>query len=242
LTTKVEQKKYANSDTQRLFFAIAEQMKQPLMQISRGAELGVLTKDLNHFKTIEHASDSVLHLLDSYMLSMQLHDSKDMINLVPVSLSAILQDIAHTMQSIAAAHQCDLELHVAGKYGPIMAHPAGLQAALKNIGRVFIDVQSQRIHTRRPVIMLAAHRTRYGITAGMFSDIEGLNTDMLRKARQLYGKARQPLAQLSSTNGAEVFVADSLLDTMSSGLRVARFQKLTGLAATFTPSKQLSLV
>jgi hypothetical protein len=242
LTTKFEQKSYADLEQHRLFLAIAEQIKLPLLQIARGAELTKITGNLDQIEAIEYTAASAMHLLDSYLLSAQLREAGESLNLQPVSLSATLQDVAHKMHALAAVHQCDLEVHIAGKYGPVMAHPAGLQAALTNIGQVFIDVHTQRSHRTRPVIKLAAHRTRQGITAGMFADIEGLNTDMFKRAKQLYGKARQPLAQLSATNGAEVFVADSLLETMSSGLRVARYQKLTGLAATFSPSQQLELV
>jgi len=238
----VEQKSYADNDKQRLFFALAEQIKLPLLQIARSAELSKMTSDLQQLSTIENTADSALQLLDSYLLSTKLQEAGDGLLLQPVSLAATLHDVAHKMQQLAASHQCDVELHIAGKYGPIMAHPAGLSAALLNLGQVFVDVQSERSHTKRPVIKLAAHRTRYGITAGMFADVEGLNTDMFKRARQLYGKAKQPLAQLTSQNGAGVFVADSLLSTMSTGLRVAHHQKLTGLAATFNPSQQLALV
>lgn len=234
--------KHSESDEQRLFFALTEQMKLPFLQIARASELATRTGDATRLRIIEELADNALQLLDSYLLSTRLTAAGDALVLEPVSLAATLDDIAHKMEKLARANRCDLELHIAGKYGPIMAHPAGLQAALLNLGKVFIDVQTERNHGKRPVITLAAHRTSKGIVAGMFSDIEGLNIDMFKRARSMYGTARQPLAQLTAQNGAGVFVADSLLISMSSGLRVARHNKLTGLAATFAPSQQLSLV
>lgn len=233
---------HAESDEQRLFFALTEQMKLPFLQIARASELVSITGDITRLSMIEKVADNALQLLDSYLLSTRLSAAGDALVLEPVSLSATLDDIAHKMEKIAHDNRCDLELHIAGRYGPIMAHPAGLQAALLNLGKVFIDVQNERTHTKRPVITLAAHRTSKGIVAGMFSDVEGLNIDMFKRAHKMYGSARQPLAQLTAQNGAGVFVADSLLVSMSSGLRVARHNKLTGLAATFAPSQQLALV
>lgn len=230
------------SSQNKLFFALAEQLKVPLLQISRSAELAQSQSTNNQLDIIENIADTTLQLVDSYLLSIRLHNAGDDLALVPVSLSAMLHDAAHKMEKISSAGICDIELHIAGKYGPIMAHPSGLTAALYNLGQAFIDVQSQREHTKRPVIKLAAHRTRNGISAGLFSDIEGLNSDMFSRSKRMYGSSRQPLAQLSAHNGAGIFIADSLLETMSGGLRVAHHQKLTGLAATFSPSQQMALV
>lgn len=241
-TSNYEHISYAESDQAKLFFALAEQLKVPLLQISRSAELAHSNSAKDRLHDIEFIADATMQLVDSYLLYTQLHEAGDNVALVPVSLSALLSDVAHKMDKIATSNNCDIELHIAGKYGPIMAHPVGLSSALMNLGQVFIDVQSQRTITKRPVIKLAAHRTRSGISAGLFTDIEGLDNAMFRRAKNLYGTSRQPLAQLSAHNGAGVFIADSLLETMSSGLRVAHHQKLTGLAATFTPSQQMALV
>lgn len=233
---------YANNDQAKLFFALTEQLKVPLLQISRSAELAHLSTSKKRLKDIEDIADATMQLVDSYSLYIQLHEAGHNLRLVPVSLSALLSDTAHKIDKIAASKNCDIELHIAGRYGPIMAHPAGLATAFMNIGQALIDVQTQKTFTKRPIIKLAAHRTKNGISAGLFSDVNGLNNAMFRSAKNLYGISRQPLASISAHNGAGVFIADSLLETMSSGLRVARHQKLTGLAATFTPSQQMALV
>jgi len=123
-----------------------------------------------------------------------------------------------------------------------MAHKAGLEAALTSLGFVFIEAQAAQAHERQPIIKLAAHRSRAGIVTGMFADTQDLGADMFRRARGLYGRARQPLNQLTAASGAGVFVADSLITSMSAKLRIARHQNLTGLAATFLPSQQMSIV
>lgn len=242
MTSNIEHKSYTHDEEKRLFDTLAESLKTPFLSIARSAELIALTGDQEHLVSIRSMSDATLQLLDNYLLSTRLQNAGENLILEPVSLSASLMEVAHRLETRARLQNCDIEVQIGGKYAPIMAHAVGLLAALESLGQVFIDAQSQRVHTSRPVIRLAAHRTRHGIVAGMFADVEGLGVDVLRRAKQLYGKSRSPVVQMSAGGGAEVFVADALLKNMSSGLRVARYQKLSGLAATFTPSLQLELV
>jgi hypothetical protein len=227
----------------RLLSSMAEHMKLPLLQIARRAELGKLINDSQDaLNDIEQIANGSLKLIDSYLLSIVLAKAQNNLHLEPVSISAVMNDVAHALSKLAKQYQCDLELHIAGKYEPIMAHREGLEAAITSLGFVFIEAQNAQSHERQPVVKLAAHRSRQGIVAGTFADTEDLGTDVYRRALGLYGRARQPLNQLTSATGAGVFVADSLLASMSTKLRVARHQKLTGLAATFMPSHQMSLV
>jgi hypothetical protein len=88
---------------------------------------------------------------------------------------------------------------------------------------------------------LSAHHGRYGVVAGCYSST-ALGTDTFRRAQSMQGRARQPIQQLVSGPAAGVFVADSLLQTLSARLHVARYRGMTGLAATLQPSEQLQLV
>jgi hypothetical protein len=228
---------------EQLLQALAESMKQPLLQIARRAELAQMSdKPLKHLDIIESTADGALQLLDGYLLSLRLHQQKAEQYLAPVSIAGVLNDTAHQLSEIAEQYGCKLHLHLAGKYEPVLANKNALEAALKSLGLVFIEAQTHKPGQGKPVIKLAAHRGKQGIVAGMFSDSEGLSGEMFRKAHQLYGSARQPLPQLTANAGAGVFIAESLFDAMSARLRVARHQKLTGLAATLPPSRQLSMV
>ena len=228
----------------RLLQSLAEHMKLPLLQVARQAELARLTdQPMAQLDSIELTADTALVLIDNYLLSTRLAQLHGELELEPVAISAVLADAAHQLAKLAERHQCELEIHVAGRYEPVIAHRAGLEAALVSLGYVFIEAQSNRSpKTQRPVIRLAAHRGKNGIVAGLFTDIDGISSDMYRRAHMLYGHARQSLPELVAGSGAGVFVADSLLDTMSARLRVAHHQKLNGLAATLKPSRQLSLI
>jgi len=237
--------KLAGEEQENLLNVLAEQVKLPILQIARRAELAQISANpLLALEAIELTADSALKLLDNYLLSTQLARAQEYLQLEPVSLSAVLNDTAHQLSRLARQNQCELQLHLSGKYEPIMAHKAGLEAALNSLGYVFIEAQTQSSLSakRPPIIKLAAHRSKSGIAAGLFANIEGLGADMYRRAHGLYGHARQPLNQLTGSSGAGVFVADSLLASMSAPLHVARHQKLSGLAATFMPSRQMAIV
>ncbi len=242
MTAQTYHKQQIEDDKSRLFIALAEQMKAPLIKASRTAELARMMQDNTRLNEIEYIADMGLDLIDSYILSLKLQAAGEDVQLQSVSLSATLNDVAHSLQKLQSANSFDIELHIVGKYGPIMAHPAGLHAALMNIGKVLMTAQSEREITSRPVIKLTARRTPRGIAAGIFSTVDGLDAATFAKSRKLYGTAAQPLSQLTSENGAGIFIADSLLQTMSSSLRVSHYKKLSGLAATFMPSQQLTLV
>ncbi len=226
----------------RLLLALAEHMKLPLMQIARSAELARLTnKSLPELDTIELTADNALKLLDNYLFSTRLASDRLSMVIEPVSIAAVLNDVAHGLNKMAREYNCELQIHMSGRYEPIMAHRIGLESALSSIGQVLIEASSAS-NTQKPLVKLAAHRGKKGIVAGLFVNSEGLTSDIFRRARKLYGRSRQPLSQLSATEGAGIFVAESILDAMSAKLRVAHHQKLSGLAATFEPSQQLALV
>ena len=233
---------HVDEDSIRLFLALAEQMKLPLMKTSRSAELARMLNDMSKLEAIEYIADTGIDLIESYILSLKLQLAGDSMPLESVSLSATLHDVAHTLQKLDSARSFDIELHIAGKYGPIMAHARGLQVALVNIGKVLMATHGEREMHDRPVVTLAARRTQRGIAAGVFTNLDGLDAKTFAKARKLYGAAPQPLPQLTAESGAGIFIADSLLHTMESSLRVSHYRKLTGLAATFLPSQQLTLV
>ncbi len=180
-----------------------------------------------------------LRLVDSYLLSVQLQ-SMPTLELEPVSVSAVLQDTAHRLNQLAKQYDCDLEVHLSGKYAPVMAHRQSLESAFSTLGYAFIESVPNADEKHK--VILGAHRSARGLVAGIFGNQEGMNTDMYRRGMALFGSARQSMPVLSPQSGAGVFVAESLLKNMEATLQVSRHNKLPGLAATLVTSQQLQLV
>ena len=218
------------ADAERLLRALTEQLKSPLLQIAYQAEL----QDVQTLPAIGLTAARALQLIDTYILSTQ----QQALPLEPVSVSSVLYDVAQLLDPLARQHNCRLEIAVGGKYGPVMAHQKGLEAALVTIGQSLIEADT----TAHPRLVLSAYKNRQGIAAGMFGNHPDLTPEAFRRALGLIGNARQPLPTVSPLNGAGLYMAEAIFETMDARLQVTRHHKLTGLAASLVPSAQLQLV
>lgn len=227
-----------DSAHERLLRALAEQLKLPLLQIAREAEFAVANDDPTSLTSISYTADMALRLVDSYLLSVQLQ-GMPALDLEPVSVSAMLQDTAHRLNAFAKLYECDIQVHLSGKYEPVMGHVQSLEAAYATLGYAFIEATPQE---GKHKIILGAHRSRNGLVAGIFGNHADFSADVFRRGQALFGSVQQPLPGLSASAGAGIFVADSLLKNMETSLKVSRHNSLSGLAATLLPSHQLALV
>lgn len=225
---------------QQLLVQVAEQLKVPLLQIAREAELGQLSgsADLRRMQT---TADAAMRLIDHYTLGVRLALEGPDFEVEPVCVSSVLYDAGQQLSALAKNYHVKLELDVSGRYEPVLAHRQGLQAALVSLGASLIEALPA-LDSQQLTLQLATHRTRYGIVAGLYADTEQLTKQALARGRDLLGDSRQPLLGMTHTSGAGVFVADSLLQAMQLDLTVSRHRKLYGLATILQPTNQLQLV
>lgn len=224
--------------------ALGEELKLPLQQMAREAELqGGLHQNIEEpMRQIQTSADMRLQLLDSYLMSLRLGFMSDAkLQLAPVSVAAVLHETAERLRTIARQYGVEVELHVDGKYEPVLAHRRGLMNALLALGYALIEALPAAEPSRLR-IEFAAHRTKYGIVAGMYGELNQLTPQAFRRSKALVGQAAQPLTGSLPGSGAGVFIADALLQAMESQLRVGRFHKLPGFAVTLPPSEQLQIV
>jgi hypothetical protein len=222
--------------------SVVEQLKMPLMNIARHAELLILRADTADLNTIQVTADAALQLLDNYILGVQLATKAVVLGASEsVTVSSVLYDAGNRLAPIAKAYGVQLEVRLEGKYGPVMTHRRGLEAVLVSLGYALIEaLPAQDVPPLR--LQLVAHRCRYGIVAGVYCETEQITADALRVGRELYGRARQPLGTMSHTSSAGVFVADAILHAMQSYLRTSRYRHLYGLGTVLPTNPQLQLV
>lgn len=229
--------------TEFLFLALAEELRLPLQQILRQSELGRLLPDSkDSLQAIQSTSRTTLQLLDGYLLSLRLaSDPQERFCIEPVCVSEILHDTSEQLSSMAEQYDVTLEVHIQSKYEPVMAHRQALKMAFVSLGYALIEALPAASTTQLS-LQLAVHRTKYGIVAGIYCNSELLTPQAFRRAQYLRGQVRQPLVGISHGAGAGIFVAEAILQAMSSKLRVGRYQKLPGFAVTLPSSQQLVLV
>ena len=228
--------------SQALLLSVAEHLKLPLMQIARRAELEALAGHKGAANEIRVAAEAEMQLLDNYILGVQLASQEAALtDAEPVAISSVMYKTEQRLLPIARAYGVELEMQIEGRYGPVMIHRRGLEAALVSLGYALVEALPAQ-EAPQLKLHLSAHRCRYGVVAGIYCDAEQLTTEAFRAGRQLYGRARQPLSTLSHTSGAGVFVADAILHAMQSHLTVSRYRKLHGLGVVLPLNPQLSLV
>lgn len=205
------------------------------MQIARSAELSITEGQLQNYSSVSSTADMALRLIDSYILSIM--PVQDQLPLEPISVSVVLQEAAHRLQIIADEYNCQIEVKVCGKYGPVMANRENIDAAYTMLGYALL--QAQKIEDKPKKILLVARKNSTGLAVGVFGSQDKFSSENIRNARDLYGVAKQPLSSVMASGGAGIFIADTLLQAMHAPLHNAKFQKLNGLAATLLPSYQL---
>lgn len=211
--------------------ALAEDLKLPLLQLARSSEIQDLPEQ-------QRIAEMALRLIDGYILGLQTAQQTSL-ELEPVTLSSVLYDVADELTPLARQHGYELEISVSGKHGPIMGNRRVLQHAYSLLGYELMQAAGDE---SKPTFTLATHGNKDGVVAGVYTTNKSLTTDAMRRARVLIGSARQTLPAGSASNGAGIFIADNLIKSLASGLRVARHNKRAGLAATFLPSRQLTIV
>lgn len=226
--------------SQELLLSIAEELKLPLMQISRQAEQGRASGETN-LALIQSAADTAVNLLDNYVLGVRLALEPEPLAVEPVSVSSVLYDAGQQLDAMAKSYGVGLELNVSGRYGPVLAHRHGLQAALTSLGAALIEALPAQ-ETTQLKLHLATHRSRYGIVAGLYADTRQLSREALQRGRELQRVSRQPFTGLTHTSGAGVFVADTILQAMRLRLNPSRHHNLYGLGTVLQSNNQLQLV
>lgn len=226
--------------SQQLLLHVAEELKVPFQQIARQSELSQLN-GMDNLKTIQSTADMALKLLDNYALGVRLALEPESMMYEPVSVSSVLYDASQELDKLAKNYGVTLELDIAGKFGPVMANRQGLQAALVSLGSALIEALPA-LESRQLKLHLATHRSRNGIVAGLYTDIEQINSSLLSRGKRLHGKSRQPLNKLTHTSGAGVFVAENILSAMDLKLHASRHQNLYGIGTVLQLNPQLQLI
>lgn len=226
--------------SQQLLLSVAEELKLPLLQIARHAEQGRLSGKAN-LALMQSTADMALRLLDNYVLGVRLATEPQEFAIESVSVSSVLYDTGQQLDGLAKSYGVNLELNIAGRFGPVLAHRQALQAALVSLGAALIEALPAQEMTQLK-LHLATHRSRYGIVAGLYADTRQLSQEALKKGRQLQRHSRQPFIGLTHTSGAGIFVADTILQAMRLSLKPSRHHNLYGLGTILQPNHQLQIV
>lgn len=231
-----------NSD-QFLLKSVAEELRLPLVQISRLAELSRSSaNDLSSdMKTIESSADLALQLLESYILGVELSDNQREIELSPITVGAVMNDVAHQVHKIADQNNCDILLSIKTSK-PIMGNYEAIKMAYLNIAHSIILANNSQVDKKRKSIIFAVYGKGTKNMAGVYGNDVQINKTSWEKSMSMFHKTRQKIPEFSSINGSGFFVASSILESMSLSLHPSKYKGNKGLVAGFPLSQQLQLI
>ncbi len=235
--------KYLDSNSilsYRLFLSLTEQFKSSLVKISKTVESSMIT-GIDNSSLIKNESDYMIELIRAYNFGVHLTLNGNELDIEAVSISSILYKTAQNLRKIAINYGVNVDLNFSGKHNLVLSNSEGLEASLMSLGIALIEALPGH-NNNKLNIHLATHRCRYGIVAGIYIEDEFLTNDTLKKGRNLYGKVRQPLTNLSHSASAGVFIADNILSSLNLKLKTSHHKKLYGLGVVLSPISQLELI
>ncbi|MES2971499.1 MAG: hypothetical protein V4702_04205 [Patescibacteria group bacterium] len=221
--------------SEQLFNALAEQLKTPLLQIARLAEVS----SVNRLPQISTISAHALRLVDAYVQSNSQNQTK--LILEPTTSSAILYDVATMLQPFAKQSDFIIDIDQQGRGVPVMAHRESLRTMLTLLGASLIEAATEQDNTSKRLI-LGTHRSSQGTVIGAFSSHVELSQRALQLVRELHGRATQVAPTLGLAGGAGLAIADRLSEQMSAPLKAYRHRSLSGIGSMLLPSHQLQLI
>lgn len=227
-----------NSATNQLLTALAEQLKMPLLQITRLAETDS-RQSLPHISVI---SQQALRLVDAYVQAQSLMQTE--LVLEPVTTSAVLYDVAQELQPFAAHHEVTIELDQKGSAIPVLAHQATLKTLLTLLAASLIESASELVEPRQASkrLVLGTHRAVKGTVVGAFSENAELTQRALRLTRELRLDTPHAIRALGMSGATALAIADQLSNQLTAPLKAYRHRNLTGVGGLLLPSRQLQLV
>lgn len=229
-------------DQTALLNALAHDLRLPLLQVKTKLEVleqgsrPVATEDLAH---LQASATAGLHQIEAYIFSLL--PSDDQLQLAPLSLGALLDDVAHQIEPYATHYQTTLEVHQ--KYTkPVLAHTATVKLAFTCLAESLIRTQAAQAAQSDYRLTLGAHRVAGQIAAGVYGGLDGLSGRFLDSARKLAGRAAQPTSVAPPGSSAGILIADRLFAHFGLRLRPSHHEKQPGLAVNFQLSNQLVLL
>lgn len=214
-----------------LLDSIVEQLRSPLLTIKLMVEAGETSQ-------LDTITTSSIQLLDDISYVRELMRSSSMLDLSPVNIAVLSDDIAHALTPLAQAKKISIHPKFIGNR-PILAHRFTLLRAYENMVRGILSMSSGE---KDSTVVLSTSNINSEVRFGVYSSDVNLTARDLGQMRKLFGTSRRPASLVSTSPVTELYIADKLLSILGLKLRTAISSRQHGFATTLMPSSQLTLL
>lgn len=214
-----------------LLDSIVEQLRTPLLTIKLMVEAGETSQ-------LDSITTSSLQLLDDIGYARQIIKSNQKLDLSPVNVAVLSDDIAHSLNSLAKAKNVEIQV-AASSNRLVLAHRFTLLRAYENMVKSILSMSGGE---NPSTVELSTSSFSGEIRFGAYSSEVNLTARDLGQMRKLFGASRRPASLVSTSPVTELYIADKLLSILGLKLRTAISSRQHGFATTLIPSSQLTLL
>jgi hypothetical protein len=221
--------------SEQIINALAIELKTPLTQIAREAEVAGITG-------VSRQAEEIMALIDGYLLSSQTERGQQVLPLQTTAIGSILYDVAQDVRELAIGHQVDVEPRTTHKEA-VMTHARSLRIALSCLAQLATYSSAEEGEESRPRIKLLSYiKSNGSVVAGVFSRGIQITEKDLKRAELLYGESHLALSTSMPGSGVRLAIASGLAESLGSKLVTLRRDSTSGLGLELMRSTQLQLI
>lgn len=214
-----------------LLDSIVEQLRTPLLTIKLMVEAG----DTSQLGLITSSS---IQLLDDIAYVRELTKGNPSLDLSPINIAVLSDDIAHALTPFASARNVAIQ-PVSLCNRPVLAHRYTLLRAYENMVKGILSMSRGE---KASTVVLSTSNQNGGVRFGVYSSEVNLSARDLSQMRKLFGASRRPASLVTTSPVTELYIADKLLSILGLRLRTAISARQHGFATSLTPSSQLTFL
>ena len=209
-----------------------EQLRSQLLQVHLLSQQESAVQDINSL------TSGIINLLDNMQIAIDLDARQYKLELEPINLLALAEDTAHELYSSASMHGIELKVST-NRRQPVLANFDYLKRAYESMVSSIIDLSKNAEQT---TITLRADEQDGATRLGAYSSVIDFSAEDFRSLKKLFGRTARPMARVSTTPVAQLYVADRLRNSRGARLRTSIAQRERGIATVLPVSRQLLLV
>lgn len=226
----------------RLIIATAHELKTPLTLISNLASVideqnrrGDI--DQNHIDRIEMSSGRLLRLIDSILLSGEINHNQGELELEPVCIPGVIEDVVHEINPLALAHNRKIEVTMHRSPYLAVANKDALFQVLYNMFDNAIKYSNSET-----TVKIETRNYQEKIRINVRDEGVGVGAKELKRMFRLFGRVRQPVSGYAGSSGLGLYISSQLVSSMDGQMGVHKLENGSCFFVSLPRSTQVRLL
>ncbi len=213
-----------------LVFMLGEELKKPLTVIK------ALSETDSSQRSIALHAQKALRTIDNVLLTRQINENQIQLDLTAVHVGSVLANVSEQLTPLSIEHGCETEVYIQSNISSVTADRAILVSGFESIWHTMIGL------TNRPsTLRWSVYRSGKVIRVALTNNSVDLSKVTLGDSGSVAGSSTQPISGLAGP-ATDLSIAQQLFRSLNTQITKVHREGMSGLAVSFEPSTQLSLV